>query len=123
MSTTLLDNSMAQSERLPISHTDATGNTYQDRKIDDGSTHRVLKNFPREDELLSLLPEAASDVSFKLLSHYWLFEYTLCYREAEMVGAGSYSLARFHRSAAVFFAVPASAKASGCQSNSGAHIR
>src|SRR5262249_44018509 len=41
----LIDNSYVEGSSTPISETDAEGNTYQTRKLDDGSVHRVLKNF------------------------------------------------------------------------------
>jgi SAM-dependent methyltransferase len=71
----LLDNSEAQCERLPISHTDDVGNTYQDRELDDGSSHRVLKNFPSELELRSVLDSGGAECDFLQLEHFWLFQY------------------------------------------------
>ncbi len=73
----LLDNSEAQCARLPITHTDAEGNTYQDRKTDDGDVYRVLKNFPDERSLRSLVDGVAIDVQFEALEHFWLFSYRL----------------------------------------------
>jgi ubiquinone/menaquinone biosynthesis C-methylase UbiE len=71
----VLDNSEAQCERLPISHTDDVGNTYQDRELDDGSSHRVLKNFPGESELGSALDSEGAECKFLQLEHFWLFQY------------------------------------------------
>lgn len=42
----LLDNLYVDGSSSPIAETDVDGNTYQARKLIDGSTHRVLKNFP-----------------------------------------------------------------------------
>jgi hypothetical protein len=41
-----LDNSFVQTSSTPISRCDEQGNTYQQRTLDDGSVHEVLKNFP-----------------------------------------------------------------------------
>jgi demethylmenaquinone methyltransferase/2-methoxy-6-polyprenyl-1,4-benzoquinol methylase len=71
----LLDNSRAQCERLPISYTDEFGNTFQDRELDDGTVHRVLKNFPTECELLSILGEEAANHSYLGLDNFWLLQY------------------------------------------------
>ena len=46
-----LDNRYVAGSSTPIAEADASGNTWQLRKIDDGSTHRILKNFPDADEL------------------------------------------------------------------------
>lgn len=73
----LLDNSIAQTERLPITYTDPEGNTYQDRETDNGDVHRVLKNFPDESSLRALVEPAATDVRYTSLEHFWLFSYRL----------------------------------------------
>lgn len=73
----LLDNSSAQCQRLPITFIDAEGNTYQDRETDDGELHRVLKNFPDERSLRSLLADDAWDVCYQALEHFWMFSYRL----------------------------------------------
>ena len=71
-----IDNSRAQLERLPLSYTDEFGNTYQDRELEDGSIHRVLKNFPTRDELESAIKNHGIRPFFKQLENYWLFQYT-----------------------------------------------
>ena len=71
----LLDNSAAQRDRLPISHTDNFGNSFQDRVLDDGSVHCVLKNFPGEAELVALAGKRAWDIHYQLLEYFWLFQY------------------------------------------------
>jgi len=73
----LLDNSRAQCERLPISHVDEFGNSYQNRVLDDGSLHRVLKNFPDEAELREMAGEQAVAFRYHQLEHFWWVEYRL----------------------------------------------
>jgi demethylmenaquinone methyltransferase/2-methoxy-6-polyprenyl-1,4-benzoquinol methylase len=73
----LVDNSRAQCERLPISHSDSEGNTYQDRETDDGEVHRVLKNFPDEATLRRLVEDLAAEVRYEALDHFWVFRYRL----------------------------------------------
>jgi 2-polyprenyl-3-methyl-5-hydroxy-6-metoxy-1,4-benzoquinol methylase len=52
----MLDNNYVIGSSTPISRTDAHGNTYQARPLQDGSTHEVLKNFPSQTALkLSLI--------------------------------------------------------------------
>ena len=71
----LIDNSSSQCNRLPISHTDSQGNTYQDRVLDDGSIHRVLKNFPSQEELELAIAKFGSEPDFEELEHFWFFQY------------------------------------------------
>ena len=71
----LLDNSEAQTARLPIVDTDDDGNTYQARNTDSGETYRVIKNFPAAEEMMVLV--ADRDAVFTMMDHYWSFEYTL----------------------------------------------
>ncbi len=71
----LLDNLYVESSSSPITETDADGNTYQARKLKDGSTHRVLKNFPSEAELQSLLCGLGKLGTLPTWEHFWAFEY------------------------------------------------
>ena len=71
----LLDNTKSQCKRHPISRKDEQGNTYQDRQLDDGSVHEVLKNFPDEKELIEYTCSHGSKTEYVELEHFWLFEY------------------------------------------------
>ena len=62
---------------LPLSRSDAQGNTYQLRRLDDGSTHEVLKNFPTESELRAAVEGLALDVHVEFLRYYWTLTYRL----------------------------------------------
>nr|MDP2192882.1 methyltransferase domain-containing protein [Rhodoferax sp.] len=71
----LLDNRFVEGSSSPISETDAEGNTYQIRKLKDGSTHRVLKNFPTEEELHGSLATAGVHGKLTAWKYFWAFEY------------------------------------------------
>lgn len=73
----LIDNNHAQLRDFPLSETDAHGNTYQQRPLKDGSSHRVLKNFPTAGEMQALLAAFGDDISYRELDNFWLCEYTL----------------------------------------------
>jgi SAM-dependent methyltransferase len=73
----MIDNATVQCRELPITETDGRGNTYQQRRLPDGSEHRVLKNFPTEAELRALLPANAADAEFRELENFWALAYTL----------------------------------------------
>ena len=47
----MLDNNFVSGSSTEISRTDIEGNTYQTRKLKDGSLHEVLKNFPDQQQL------------------------------------------------------------------------
>jgi len=74
----LMDNSTVQCKSYPIIETDADGNTYQNRALRDGSSHRVLKNFPTESELGDIATRfGATLVTYRALDNFWLLEYEL----------------------------------------------
>lgn len=70
-----IDNCHVEGSSTPISRTDKLGNTYQTRRLDDGSTHEVLKNFPTESELRAPVEGFAGDVRVELLQYYWILSY------------------------------------------------
>jgi SAM-dependent methyltransferase len=70
-----LDNSFVQTSSSPLSRRDADGNTYQQRTLDDGSVHEVLKNFPTRDEALARLCPRARDAEWIAHEHYWVLSY------------------------------------------------
>ena len=72
-----IDNNETQLRDFPLSETDADGNTYQQRELRDGTMHRVLKNFPAEDQLRMLFEPFALGLSFRGLQNFWLIEYEL----------------------------------------------
>ena len=70
-----LDNRYVPGSSTPIAETDADGNSYQLRRLDDGSTHRVLKNFPTQEDLHAVLADVAHAVRWHAWPHYWAVEY------------------------------------------------
>ena len=74
----LLDNLYVEGSNTPITQRDADGNTYQQRRLDNGSEHLVLKNFPTEEMLVADVVSCARDVRnarYMALEYYWLFSY------------------------------------------------
>lgn len=72
-----IDNLYVQGSNLPITETDKNGNTYQTRLLENGSTHKVLKNFPTEEFIRELLEEKASNIAFLQLEYYWILKYDI----------------------------------------------
>ena len=83
----LLDNRYVEGSSTPIVEQDAAGDTWQTRRLDDGSTHRVLKNFPGEAELRTLAASGlGSAVEHRLWDHYWAFTYRVPQEDEPTLG-------------------------------------
>ena len=72
-----LDNRYAEGSSSPVTARDAEGNTFQNRQLSDGSTYKVLKNFPSEAELLNLIVGLGECPVFTTWQYYWAFEYVV----------------------------------------------
>jgi SAM-dependent methyltransferase len=72
-----LDNRYVPGSSTPVSPPDEAGDTWQLRRLDDGSTHRVLKNFPTEAHLSEAVDDLATYVRFTAWDHYWALEYAV----------------------------------------------
>jgi demethylmenaquinone methyltransferase/2-methoxy-6-polyprenyl-1,4-benzoquinol methylase len=70
-----IENCYVEGSSTPISRTDEHGDTYQLRRLDDGSIHEVLKNFPTESELRAVVEDLALDVQVEFLEYYWILNY------------------------------------------------
>lgn len=70
-----LDNIYVEGNSTPISHTDGDGNTYQRRKLQDGSEYLVMKNFPSERELSDAVVGLACNIRYLKFEYFWLASY------------------------------------------------
>ncbi len=70
-----VDNIYVEGSSTPISRADGQGNTYQQRRLEDGSRHEVLKNFPAESDLRAALAGLAEDARVETLRYYWILSY------------------------------------------------
>jgi SAM-dependent methyltransferase len=73
----MIDNAYVEGSSIPISRMDSEGNTYQIRKLQDGSEHEVLKNFPSDTALQESLKPFGKDVRVTFLQYYWIVEYAV----------------------------------------------
>jgi ubiquinone/menaquinone biosynthesis C-methylase UbiE len=71
----LLDNRFVPGSSSAILGQDAEGNTYQNRLLRNGSTHRVLKNFPTELDLQAVAAEVGISVEVVQWEYYWALKY------------------------------------------------
>jgi len=60
----MLDNNFVSGSSTEISRTDIEGNTYQTRKLKDGSLHEVLKNFPDHQQLAAIAKPYFGNIAF-----------------------------------------------------------
>lgn len=72
-----IDNLYVAGSSTPIAEQDSAGNTWQLRRLDDGSTHRVLKNFPSRDALLAAVEPHARISAYRAWGHFWALSYSL----------------------------------------------
>ncbi len=56
---------------------DGDGNLYQQRSLPSGSSYRIIKNWPSEEELRALLQRYATDVEVRHFERDWFVSYTL----------------------------------------------
>jgi len=73
----LIDNRYVEGSSQPITRRDDAGNSYQTRRLDDGSTHEVLKNFPGSDEVRRLLGQRADEFAWTEWPCFWACSYTV----------------------------------------------
>lgn len=71
----LLDNLFVPGSSTPVAEQDSAGNTYQVRKLEDGSSHRVLKNFPSEEELREAVAGVGREAVFTKFQYFWAVRY------------------------------------------------
>ena len=72
-----IDNRYVPGSSTPIARTDAAGDSWQRRTLDDGSVHEVLKNFPTRDEAAAALGMRARHADWIEHPHYWALSYEL----------------------------------------------
>ncbi len=70
-----MDNHFVAGSNHPITKIDAQGNTFQTRKLEDGTEHLVLKNFPTAAFIHHKLEGSANAVKVINLTYYWILIY------------------------------------------------
>lgn len=70
-----IDNRYVAGSSTPLTDRDAEGNTYQIRTLTDGSTYRVLKNFPDANALRTLGERHGEAVQVTEWEYFWALEY------------------------------------------------
>lgn len=71
-----MDNNYVEGSNHVITNWDELGNSFQTRKLEDNTSHLVLKNFPTETFLRDKLKDISGDIKFFNLPYYWILCYT-----------------------------------------------
>lgn len=71
----MIDNLYVEGSSTPVSRTDENGDTFQTRKLEDGSVYEVLKNFPTPEEIRRQLASYCRDIEIELLDYCWVAKY------------------------------------------------
>jgi len=69
-----IDNKYVEGSSTPISRTDADGNTYQIRRLQNGEVYEVLKNFPTREEIAKLIAPFKLEMEWFELKYYWILK-------------------------------------------------
>lgn len=70
-----MDNRYVPGSSTPIAETDAAGNTWQIRVLEDGSHHRILKNFPDEAQMQAMIADFGEEGVWRETEYFWTFQY------------------------------------------------
>jgi demethylmenaquinone methyltransferase/2-methoxy-6-polyprenyl-1,4-benzoquinol methylase len=70
-----VDNLYVEGSSTPVAERDSDGNTYQLRKLKDGTSHRVLKNFPSKSDLERWINGIGTGSNYRAFDYYWAFSY------------------------------------------------
>jgi demethylmenaquinone methyltransferase/2-methoxy-6-polyprenyl-1,4-benzoquinol methylase len=72
-----VDNRFVPGSSTPISRADGEGNTYQLRRLENGTECEIRKNFPVENEVRNALADSAAEICWMELPYYWFLTYRL----------------------------------------------
>jgi len=70
-----IDNNYVEGSNHNITKIDKHGNTFQKRKLENGTSHLVLKNFPTEKFIFQTLSGKATEINIINLTYYWILSY------------------------------------------------
>ena len=74
-SVVLIDNNYVEGSSHAVVETDRFGNTYQKRKLENGTAHKILKNFPSKEFVLETLASKRESIQFMNRHYYWTVKY------------------------------------------------
>jgi demethylmenaquinone methyltransferase/2-methoxy-6-polyprenyl-1,4-benzoquinol methylase len=72
-----MDQNYVEGYSTAISRRDGEGNSYQLRRLHDGSIYEIIKNFPDENELKQTFGPYAADWQLRRFKYFWHLSYSL----------------------------------------------
>jgi SAM-dependent methyltransferase len=72
-----IDNLFVEGSSTPLSRRDMAGNTWQQRRLADGSVFEVMKNFPTADEIRGVLAPFSDEIEIETRDYFWMATYPL----------------------------------------------
>lgn len=72
-----VDNQYVEGSNTLIDSEDDYGNTYQIRKLSNGSSYKVMKNFPVDKEILEIIEPIGTDIEIKQLQYFWVLKFNV----------------------------------------------
>jgi SAM-dependent methyltransferase len=73
----MIDNRFVEGSSTPVSRSDNRGNTFQLRKLGNGSVHEILKNFPSKTEIENDLDGFAREIQVTFFDYFWMVNYKI----------------------------------------------
>ena len=67
----MIDQTYVEGLTSPIHREDASGNLYALRRLINGATYEIIKNYPSSDELRDTFARCCEDVEVVRLTHFW----------------------------------------------------
>jgi len=71
----LVDNTFVKGSSTPVIKTDKHGNSFQNRKLKDGKSYTVIKNYPSDEEIRELIDPVGKDIKIIRLDYYWILTF------------------------------------------------
>jgi len=68
----MIDNTYVEGSSTPFARTDLQGNTFQIRKLPNGDSYEILKNYPTDSALRKKLGVMAREIKIVRMEHYWM---------------------------------------------------
>jgi len=70
-----VDNQYVVGSNTLIDSEDEYGNTYQIRKLSNGSNYKIMKNFPADKEIQDSIQPIGRDIKIERLKYFWILKF------------------------------------------------